>query len=99
MSRDTIATPSVGTMHLAQGTCATRYPTPAGPHHVAGAPIRGDIIKCQLKPVDRADYRVHLDDEALARIKQAFPTGVCDWSKPGVGQTAPANPWRRVGAL
>jgi hypothetical protein len=99
MSRDVVATPSVGTMHLAQGTCAARYPTPAGPHHVAGAPIRGDIIKCQLKPVDRADYRVHLEEDALARIKQAFPTGVCDWSKPGVGQTAPANPWRRVGAL
>jgi hypothetical protein len=97
MSRDRIATATVGTLHLDQGPCAARYPTPAGPHHVAGASIRGDVIKCQLKPVDPADYRVRPDDADLARIKQAFPTGVCDWTKPGVGQTAPANPWRRVG--
>ena len=97
MTRDRIATPTVGTVHLEQGACAARYPTPAGPHNVAGAPVAGDIIKCQLKPVDRADYRVQLDDADLVRIKQAFPNGVCDWSKAGVGQTAPANPWRRVG--
>jgi hypothetical protein len=99
MSRDRVATPSYGVMHLDRGTCATRYPTPAGPHYVAGASIRGDIIKCQLKPVDPADYRVRPDEAQLVRIKQAFPTGVCDWSRPGVGQTAPGNPWRRFGGL
>ena len=28
----------------------------------------------------------------LARLQAAFPDGVCDWSKPGVGQQAAVSP-------
>ena len=33
-----------------------------------------------------ADYASRLDAGQLARIKAVFSTGVCDWTKPGIGQ-------------
>ncbi len=96
MSRDRTAVPTVETMRIDEGNCAKRYPTPAGPADGAGAPLRGDIMKCQLKPVDRSGYDVPLSDADLLRIRQTFPLGVCDWRQPGVGQTAAPKPWMRV---
>src|SRR4030095_6822851 len=29
----------------------------------------------------------------VTRLRSIFPTGVCDWSKPGVGQTDPISTW------
>jgi hypothetical protein len=52
----------------------------------AGGPLADDTWKCQLKPMVRSDYPVSFTDEQWRRLQQAFPTGVCDWSKPGVGQ-------------
>ena len=46
-----------------------------------------DIIKCQLKPVTLSDYTQPLTAPQLQQIAAIFPTGVCDWSKPGVEQT------------
>jgi hypothetical protein len=45
-------------------------------------------LKCQLKPVDPRDYAIAMTSAEMARLRQVFPAGVCDWSKPGVGQTA-----------
>jgi hypothetical protein len=42
-------------------------------------------MKCQLKPLARSDYRVTFTDIEWRRLQQAFPTGVCDFSKPGIG--------------
>jgi len=53
---------------------------------VAGAPLTNDIIKCQLKPINFGDYKVTFTDAQKARLKAIFPAGVCDYSKPGVGQ-------------
>jgi hypothetical protein len=60
---------------------------------VAGWPMELDTYKCQLKPLDRMDY-VPLDftDEEWAKLNQAFPTGVCDFSKPAVAKQ-PSIPW------
>jgi RES domain-containing protein len=53
---------------------------------VAGGPLSNDILKCQLKPIDYADYTVAFTDEEKRRLEAVFPLGVCDWSKPGVHQ-------------
>jgi hypothetical protein len=63
---------------------ATRYSTPRG---VAGEDEYNDIAKCRLKPLDRNAYAgVTFTDDQWAQLQKTFPTGVCDWSKPGVGQ-------------
>ena len=56
---------------------------------VAGEPFTGDILKCQLRPLDPADYASALPpvtDADIAALQAVFPAGVCDYSKPGVGQ-------------
>jgi hypothetical protein len=60
---------------------------------VAGGPLTNDIIKCQLKRIDPADYAVTFTSEEIARLHQIFPRGVCDWSRPGVEQRALADTW------
>ena len=69
-----------------KGKCNTLYPVNSEPRMVAGAPLTNDIIKCQLKPINFADYKVSFTDAQKARMKAIFPAGVCDYSKPGVGQ-------------
>jgi hypothetical protein len=66
------------------------------PRYVAGGPLAADIVKCQLKRVDRRDYPASMTDEEFSRLKVMFPDGVCDWTKKGVGQT-PMVPWASVG--
>lgn len=58
----------------------------------AGGPLSSDILKCQLRPMNRADYGDKLSDEQFRRLEAVFPNGVCDWNRPGVGQQ-PAVPW------
>lgn len=72
--------------------CATLYPHYGDTRTAAGAPVTDDIIQCQLKPLSRADYNVTFTDAEWAQLRQAFPNGVCDYSKPGVGQQ-PSLPW------
>jgi hypothetical protein len=76
------------------GTCNTLYPKTLPPRMVAGAPITDDVIKCQLKPIDDADYlpAVFAAPEKM-RLAAAFPDGVCDYSKPGVGQGVVEGTW------
>jgi hypothetical protein len=64
------------------------YPVHLEPRLAAGAPPANDVIKCQLKPVNMADYKVTFTPAQQARLKAIFPTGVCDYSKKGVGQVA-----------
>ncbi|MCU1588978.1 MAG: hypothetical protein JWP11_234 [Frankiales bacterium] len=53
----------------------------------AGDSPASDIMKCQLKPLTRTDYgSVVFSDADWASLQAAFPSGVCDWSKPGIGQ-------------
>ncbi len=59
---------------------------------VSGGPLSEDVFKCQLKPIDfaSADYAgATFTGGQQVRLQAAFPDGVCDWSKPGVGQV----PW------
>jgi hypothetical protein len=73
-------------------TCATIFPHYGNTRTAAGAPQADEIIKCQLKPLNPSDYPVTFTSEQWAQLRQAFPTGVCDYSRPGVGQRA-SIPW------
>jgi hypothetical protein len=65
----------------------------ASPREAAGGPRAGNILKCQRKPLAAADYAPVVFDEALwVRLEAVFPTGVCDWTRPGVGQQAAVSP-------
>jgi hypothetical protein len=63
------------------------------PRQVAGGSISENILKCQLKPMAAADYLpATLTGAQMARMQAVFPGGVCDWSKPGVGQQEAISP-------
>ena len=65
----------------------------SSPRQVAGGPLAENILKCQLKPLNPADYApVVFSSAQLARLQATFPDGVCDWSLPGVGQQAAVSP-------
>ncbi|MBC5784828.1 hypothetical protein H8N03_17895 [Ramlibacter sp. USB13] len=78
-------------------TCNTSFPSGRTPRMVAGGPLADDVVKCQLKPVDAADYTVAFTPAEWTRLQAAFPAGVCDWSKPGVGQQPLAGTWLSFG--
>jgi len=62
----------------------TRFGTPAT---VAGEGIATDQNRCQLKPLRRTDYYpIDFTAAQWKALQSTFPTGVCDWSRPGVDQ-------------
>ena len=71
--------------------CAEMFLVYGNPRSVAGARPAADQMKCQLKPVDQTDYEKPVTDDQLASLRVAFPGGVCDYSKDGVSQRAPAT--------
>jgi hypothetical protein len=62
------------------------------PRFGADEPRTDDVLKCRLKPLDRSNYPVVFTDAQWKELQRAFPTGVCDYSKPGVGQ-GPTTTW------
>jgi hypothetical protein len=77
--------------------CNTLNPSSSTPNLAAGAPLAGTIIKCHLKPVTPADYKVPFTGAQFARLSQIFPGGVCDWTKPGVEETWESTTWASFG--
>jgi hypothetical protein len=74
------------------GTCNTLYPSFADTRIVAGAPLRNDVLKCQLKPLD---FRgTAFTAQQKDRLRAVFPDGVCDYSKRGVGFRSVAGIWQ-----
>lgn len=64
------------------------------PRQVAGGPRTEDVLKCQLKPLNQADYTgVTFTPTQWTRLNTVFSTGVCDWSKPGVQQQEAQSDW------
>jgi len=76
------------------GTCSTLYPVHSDPRLVAGEPMTNDILKCTLKPLNRADYGSALTDAQFTTLQSVFPDGVCDFSKPGQGQAPISGTWK-----
>ena len=68
-----------------------RYTTP---RVVAGEPVSTDQNACQLKPLRREAYgTVAFTDVEWSALQKVFPTGVCDFTKPGIDQQ-PTIPWQ-----
>ena len=63
------------------GICSEIYPAYPTPRKVAGAPLTNDIVSCQLKPLDPADYEVEFSGEEWVALDEVFPDGVCDWTQ------------------
>ena len=74
--------------------CAQLYPPGSFPREVAGGPLAVDIQKCRLKPVDLSDYSVEFTEQEVARLREIFPDGVCDWTVPGVEQRPLRGTWQ-----
>jgi uncharacterized tannase-like protein DUF6351 len=81
----------------ATGPCTQLYPPASTPRLRAGARLDSMAIKCRLRKIDPADYPALTADQ-LAKLKAIFPTGVCDWSRPGVGQQRLKGTWLEFGS-
>ncbi len=79
----------------AGGPCSELYPPSGDPRIAAGASLESDVLKCQLKPLDLADYKAPLSWDQLDRLRNVFPGGVCDYSKAGIGQEPLKGTWLR----
>jgi hypothetical protein len=77
------------------GRCNQIYPPHADPRRVAGAPLSDDVLKCELKPIEPADYPQPLTPRQIERLEAIFPSGVCDYTRPGVGQQRAVTPWQK----
>lgn len=73
---------------VSDGLCPDAVvPVYGTPRTVAGDAITTDANKCELKPLDRGAYgSVAFTDAQWAQLQAAFPSGVCDYTKPGVDQ-------------
>lgn len=81
----------------ASGPCAQMFPVGTNPREVAGEGTAMNVAKCALKPLNFASYGVSFTATEKAQLKAAFPTGVCDYSRPGVGQRRPIGDWLSYG--
>jgi hypothetical protein len=71
------------------GTAACPVKFQGSPRQVAGGPLAENVFKCSVKPLNFSDPAyggVTFTADQQARLAAAFPAGVCDWSKLGVGQ-------------
>jgi hypothetical protein len=78
---------------MAQCDADARLAKHGSPRQVAGGAISENILKCQLKPLAFTDYGIiTFSATQQSRLSAVFAGGVCDWSKPGVGQQDPVSP-------
>jgi len=68
------------------GACTRLFPLYGTSRTVAGGPIEGSVYACARQPVERAVARGLYgawtpDATDLARLKQIFPAGVCDYPR------------------
>jgi Tannase-like family of unknown function (DUF6351) len=73
------------------GACTQAFPLHSTSRIVAGGPLRGGVYKCALQSVDRAiSRRVYASwtpsGAERARLKEIFPTGVCDYAREDAGR-------------
>ncbi|TCO54058.1 hypothetical protein EV192_10938 [Actinocrispum wychmicini] len=73
------------------GPCTERFPIHGTSRTVAGGPFDEQNYKCALQPVELAVARGlygswRPSKPEFDRLRQIFPTGVCDYSRPDVGR-------------
>ena len=82
-----------GGQDLPPDECDAVVQSYSSPRIQAGMPFTDDTIKCELRPLRRsAYYPVIFSDAQWAQLEKTFPSGICDWSKPGVDRV-PTAPW------
>jgi len=69
-----------------QGACMEAYPMFSNSRIVSGAPLHGQLFKCQLQPVEQALATGLYGDTDMQRwqseLERIFPDGVCDYQLP-----------------
>jgi hypothetical protein len=90
-----------GTVKIAQEqvykgntACNQLYPAFSTPRMVAGEPLENDVLKCRLKPINAHDYNVSFSSAEWVELHAIFPQGVCDYTKPGIGQEPTDGIWQ-----
>ncbi|MGI4776556.1 MAG: DUF6351 family protein [Janthinobacterium lividum] len=73
---------------LPNSQCNKLYPSWSVTRIEAGGPASASNLKCQLKPIAMSDYGVAFTPAEMTRLNNVFSSGVCDWSKPGLNETA-----------
>lgn len=73
-----------------RGACARHFEIRSTSRIEAGGPVSGDVFKCHTMPVRQAVEGgvyggIALDEAAVQRLEAIHPQGVCDYSRPGVG--------------
>lgn len=80
----------------AANICQQTYPPQGLPANRAGKPLDSVALKCQLRPLNFADYGSPSPAQRV-RLAAMFPAGVCDWSQPGVGEQTIDGTWQEFG--
>lgn len=87
---------TLGNQVIDMAQCRAWYPVYGTPRIAAtsnGTRHATFVTKCQLKPLNRADYSgVAFSDPQWGRLQAVFSDGVCDYSKPDAAQT-PSISW------
>ncbi|MEV4319087.1 DUF6351 family protein [Actinocrispum sp. NPDC049592] len=73
------------------GPCTQRFQIHGTSRTVAGAPFDEQHYKCALQPIELAFIRGlygswHPTRTEFDRLRQIFPTGVCDYTRPDIGR-------------
>jgi hypothetical protein len=76
-----------------EGACTQAFPLYSTSRIVAGGNIKGDVFKCHLQTVDEAIAAgvyegVSLTEQNIARLKEIYPDGVCDYTQGDAGRPA-----------
>jgi hypothetical protein len=78
---------------LPESECDAVVQAYSTPRIQAGMPLADDTIKCELQPLRRDAYGTNqFTDDQWAALQHVFPTGVCNYAKPGPDRV-PVVPW------
>jgi len=80
-----------------ESRCGQLYPSYQTPRQIAGAPLANDIVSCQLKRIDLADYAISFTAEEYQQLLNVFPGGVCDWSQGDSSGSRHQGTWKSFG--
>ncbi|MEU3465008.1 DUF6351 family protein [Streptomyces sp. NPDC006733] len=82
----------------ASGPCAADYPIGSDPRLQAGEPLAQTTLQCALRPLDFTAYPVRFTPAEQHRLRTVFPTGVCDYTRPGPGENQQPHTWKEYSA-
>lgn len=77
--------------------CNELYPAYPTARIAAGASLANDVVSCQLRPVNLAEYSVAFKPEQSAQLETVFPQGVCDWSLGDASRARHQGTWISFG--